>query len=372
VTLIPFDSKSIVVSYLAADAAPDTGNLSVVTDDPQYPLIRVPLRSATKDQPRISVDPLTLDFGYVPQSQTKTLSFTIKNVGGQTPLEVRAIENYPLTSTDYEITAPRTTPFYVNAGDPPVKVDVTYRPQTLAVHNQEARIASSDAITPLVKVRLNGFSVTPPTISVSPTTIHFGDVALGQMKMEPVTIGNSGGADLSVQLSFAALSSSAFGFNPTAIASIAGGGTATIYVQFLPTVLGQAQAILNVSHNVPGTQSPVQVILSGSGTPSSGEDVLALEMTFENGDDGFWASDLRDVDLHYTSPYLQDCSKQAQNPNWGTFGTPQWVGIGPRQEPERIIHTNPGPTDGTYRVELLYVEDCSDLPVQLVAQLAGG
>jgi hypothetical protein len=371
VILIPFDSKSVMVSYLATDAAPDTGSLSVVTDDPQYPLVRVPLRSVTKDQARISVDPLTLDFGYVPQGQTKTLAFTIKNVGGQTPLEVRAVENYPLTSTDFQLAVPQTAPFFLNAGDPPVKVDVTYRPQSLAVHNQEARIASSDALTPLVKVRLNGFSVTPPTITVSPTTINFGDVALGQMKMEPVTIGNSGGADLSVHLAFAALSSSAYGFNPTAIGSIAGGGNATVYVQFLPTVLGSAQAILNVNHNVPGTQSPVQVTVTGNATPSTGEDVLALEMTFENGDDGFWASDLRDIDLHYTSPYLQDCSKQAATPNWGTFGTPQWLGIGPRQEPERVIHTNPGTTDGNYRVELLYVEDCSDLPVQLVAQLAG-
>jgi hypothetical protein len=371
VTLVPFDSRVVTIAYLPTDAAADTGNASIVTDDPQFPLIRVPLRSTTKDAPRIYVDPLVLDFGYVPQGQTRTLSFNITNVGGETPLEVRAIENNPLTSANYVLSLPRQPPFFVNQGDPPVKVDVTYRPQALATHNEGVRIGSSDAQTPVVEVMLKGFSVTPPAITVSPTNISFGDVALGQVRLQPVTVTNSGGADLAVQLAFAPLSSTAFSFNPTAIGNIAGGGRATFYVQFLPTALGAAQGILNVSHNASGTPTPVPVTVSGNGIPATGDDVIALELTFENGDDSFWASDLRDVDLHYRSPFFHDCSKQNPTPSWGVFGSPQWIGIGPRQEPERVIHTNPGMTDGTYAVELLYVEDCASLPVQLVAQLAG-
>jgi hypothetical protein len=371
VTLAPFDSRLIVISYLPTDADADTGNTSVVTDDPQFPLVRVPMKSTTKDAPRIYVDPLTLDFGYVPQGQTKTLSFNLTNVGGETPLEVRAIENNPLTSTNYRVSVARAVPTFINLGDPPLQVDVTYQPQSLATHNEGVRIASSDAQTPVVEVQLKGFSVTPPQITVSPTTIAFGDVALGQVRLQPVNVTNSGGAELTVQLGFAPLSSSAFGFTPTALGNIAGGARATFYVQFLPSVLGAQQAILNVSHNASGTASPVPVSITGNAIPTTGDDVLALEMTFENGEDSVWTSDLRDVDLHYRSPYFHDCSKQNATPNWGTFGTPQWIGIGPRQEPERVIHTNPGMTDGTYVVELQYVEDCEDLPTQLIAQLAG-
>jgi hypothetical protein len=376
IVLIPSDMKTFDVLYLATDAMPDTGSLNLVTDDPTYPLINIPMKSTVKDAPRIYVDPLVLDFGYVPVGQTKTLSFNIKNAGGMTPLEIRAIENNPLTSTNFFVQPAATLPAYVNYQGAPLRVDVTYRPQNLATHNEGVAIASSDATTPRVEVAVKGFSVTPPLISVSPTVLNFGDVPIGHLQMQPVSIQNSGGADLTLQLAFQQLSSSAFSFNPTALGSIAGGGRATLYVQFLPSVLGPAQGILDIQHNAAstgdgGVANPVQITVVGTGTASTGDDVLALEMTFENGDNGFWASDLRDVDMHYRSPYFQDCSKQDPMPNWGTFGTPQWIGIGPHQIPERIIHTNPGMTDGTYAVELLYVEDCSSLPVALIAQLGG-
>src|SRR5438132_1051684 len=118
------------------DASADTGTLSIVTDDPQFPLVRVPLKSSTKDAPRIFVEPLLLDFGYVPVGQSKTLSFQMSNRGGQTPLQIRAVENNPLTSTNYTLNVPAALPTYANVGDAPIRVDVTYRPQTLATNNE--------------------------------------------------------------------------------------------------------------------------------------------------------------------------------------------------------------------------------------------
>ena len=103
ITLVPFDSKTLTVSYTATDATPDMGGLSVVSTDPQFPLVRVPMKSSVKDAPRIFVEPAILDFGYVPVGMTKRLSFNITNSGGQTPLLIRTIENDPLTSQNYVI-----------------------------------------------------------------------------------------------------------------------------------------------------------------------------------------------------------------------------------------------------------------------------
>jgi len=102
--------------------------------------------------------------------------------------------------------------------------------------------------------------------------------------------------------------------------------------------------------------------------------VLKLELTYENGDDSMIDNDFRDVDLVYENPYGDVCTKipeQSRNPNWGIFGTPKWFAFGAKEEPERIIHTNPGQKDGLYGVKVLYQEDCEDIPTQTIALLLG-
>ena len=246
VTLVPFDSKTIVVAYTASDATPDLASLNVVTTDPTFPLIQVPMKSSTKDAPRIFVEPAVLDFGYVPVGQRRTLTFNITNAGGQTPLLVRAIENLPLASPNYLIATTATAVdgglAYLNSGTPPVPmtVSITYQPTTLATHNEAIRITSTDALTPRVDVQVKGFSVTPPNVRVTPQLVNFGTVAVGTRQQIPITIENNGGADLQVQLAFAALSSTSFSYNPTGLAAIPGGQRATLYIEYLPTTLGAA------------------------------------------------------------------------------------------------------------------------------------
>jgi hypothetical protein len=377
VTLVPFDSKLVVVSYTATDAMPDMGSLSVVSNDAQFPLVRVPLKSSTKDAPKIFVDPGVLDFGYVPVGQVKTLPFNITNVGGMTPLEVRSIENLPLASPNYTLSIPPPDDggaiAFINAGDPPVRVDVTYRPPDLNTHNEAVRVVSTDPQTPRLDVQVKGFSVTPPSIRVNPTLVTFGNVPVGSRQSAPVTIENNGGAPLNLQLAYAPLSSTAFSFNPSGLPPIPGGQRATLYMDFFPAATGAVQAILNVGHNATNVMSPVAINLTGAGVPSTGDDVLALELTFENGDDNFWGSDLRDVNLHYRTMNFQDCSKQTPSATWGNLGQCQWIGIGPRQEPERIVHTNAGMREAaeSYIVELEYAEDCETLPTTLITALTG-
>ena len=175
ITLVPFDSKTLTVSYTATDATPDMGGLSVVSTDPQFPLVRVPMKSSVKDAPRIFVEPAILDFGYVPVGMTKRLSFNITNSGGQTPLLIRTIENDPLTSQNYVIDSGMARVdggvAYLNSMGAPLLVNVTYRPQTLDTHNESVRIASTDPSAPQVVVQVKGYSVTPPHINVNPTLV---------------------------------------------------------------------------------------------------------------------------------------------------------------------------------------------------------
>ena len=71
------------------------------------------------------------------------------------------------------------------------------------------------------------------------------------------------------------------------------------------------------------------------------------------------------------NPFGLVCNKQNDSPsNWGAFGNPGWLAFGPKEEPERIVLPD-STQDGTYRVLLTYMEDCSSVPSGLVAALLG-
>lgn len=387
VTLAPFDQRLLMVHYNATDAEPDTGYLSVISDDPQFSHVRVKLQSTVKDFPRIMMDKNILDFGYVEVGYSKTLSFTVTNVGGETPLQITSMNLSTSPDVHYEYDA-GTLPLYVNYNTAGKTFDVTYHPQSMGTHESELMIKNSDpTLQPdnngdrWVSVSLKGYSEQPPKITVTPLNINFGQVTLGYTAQRQGTITNTGEAALNATLSFAPLSSTDFNFSPTAIASMAAGANSYLYFEFTPTQLGPAQALVYINHNASNESSPIQVELVAEGIPTTGADVLAIEMTYENGSDSEIDDDLRNVDLHYKSAYFHDCSKEYTDPprhqrtcNWGVLGNPTWTGIGLNEEPERIIHTDApedSSGDGTYAVELYYVEDCKSLPVQLIASVAG-
>jgi hypothetical protein len=103
---------------------------------------------------------------------------------------------------------------------------------------------------------------------------------------------------------------------------------------------------------------------------ASGNDVVALELRFENDSETVLDADLRDVDLILESPDGRVCREADPSPSWGPFGSPRWSGQGAKENPERILLPD-AMQDGRYEVTLSYVEDCSTLPTALAAELLG-
>jgi hypothetical protein len=104
---------------------------------------------------------------------------------------------------------------------------------------------------------------TPATITVAPTSIGFGSLAVGGTASQSVTISNGGGSNLSVTQ----VSTTAAGVTITGIAlplTIAAGSQSTFNVVFSPKAAGALSGTVSVVSDLSTTAIPVS--LSGIGT----------------------------------------------------------------------------------------------------------
>lgn len=102
----------------------------------------------------------------------------------------------------------------------------------------------------------------PATISVAPSTISFGSVAVGSTASQSVTIANGGGANLTVTQASAA----AAGVTITGISfplTIAPGSRSTLTVVFSPKAAGALSGNVSILSDL--SSSPSTVSLSGTG-----------------------------------------------------------------------------------------------------------
>jgi hypothetical protein len=117
-----------------------------------------------------------------------------------------------------------------------------------------------------------------PTLAVTPGSLAFGSVNVGDTKSLDVQLTNLGGADsANLVISGATLSGAgATHFSHTfgSSVSLAPGESTTVTVRFAPSVSGSHAAALAITHS--GGGSPFQVPLSGSGVAASGPILSAL------------------------------------------------------------------------------------------------
>ncbi|MBI4904975.1 MAG: choice-of-anchor D domain-containing protein [Acidobacteria bacterium] len=106
-----------------------------------------------------------------------------------------------------------------------------------------------------------GGTTSGPAISVSPTTIDFGTVALGSTATRTLTITNTGTAALNSSLGVA----SPFALSPADIPLLAPGASANSTIRFTPTSAGPATQNLTIATNDPA-RPLVTVVVTGMGS----------------------------------------------------------------------------------------------------------
>lgn len=106
-----------------------------------------------------------------------------------------------------------------------------------------------------------------PAISVSPSSLSFGDQAVGTTSpARPVSVSNSGRADLLISgVTLTGTGSGSFGYGNGCPGTLAPGASCTISVTFSPSGSGAALASLVISSNA-SNGTTTSVPLSGNGT----------------------------------------------------------------------------------------------------------
>lgn len=342
--------------------------LQILSNDPTRREWYVDLKAESAGQPDLTVSPLAIDFGYVPVGQVgEQLVQAINSSDGTATLEIVSAEIEPSDSPAFTV-APMTL---LPIGLAPARLDASARaaftvryqpPEALAY---QATLIITPRVGDPVRVALSSTG-DPPHITVNPTQLDLGSIRLGEASARPVTIQNTGRADLVGRIRLAVGGSGDLSV-PQSSLRIAPGGLFELGVTYEPTRAGSIGDTILIETNDPA-QPSTSVAVQGTAVAAA-EQVISVEMTFDASSDSPLDKDIRDVDLIMESPIGLVVRKASPQGAWGAYGAARWS-AGPRDNPERVVL---GRTmqDGEYIVSLSYVEDCSTLPTALTAALLG-
>jgi subtilisin family serine protease/uncharacterized membrane protein len=178
----------------SADSLPTgsyDGNILLFSDDPDQPLLTVPVALTIQSAPGIAVSADVVEFGDVFRGGTTTRMLTVRNAGTEL-LEVQSAT----ISGPFSISG--SFPVSLEPGER-LELPVTARGLSLGPIAGQLTIQSSDPTDPQLAVALSGTTVAAPVINaVTPrldTVLRSGDTA-----MLPITVSNSGGNPLEIEV----------------------------------------------------------------------------------------------------------------------------------------------------------------------------
>ncbi|MBX5480473.1 MAG: choice-of-anchor D domain-containing protein [Myxococcaceae bacterium] len=373
IEIFPGRHKDLVLTFKANGVGKYSDQLRILSDDREFPELKVPIHANFLGVPQLRVAPNPIDFGYVAQGRALKKAVSISNQGtGVAPLTVSSVLLAPADSQDFELTGSLDAPVDLAPASTDetaiLNFELTYHPRSNGLHSAELIVVTSKGD---VHVPISGNSETPPKLTFNPTSINLGQVPLGHTNYQALTLVNEGGAPLHVSYSWG-------GPNPTTdlyalpsvLPEIQPGAYQEVQVAVTATAVGPYNGLLILSSDDPATPA-VTIPVTAEGVPGPGPEVVKVEMTYENGADSAFDNDLRNVDLTLEHPYGYVCNKQNPSPtNWGNYGNPTWIAFAPKEEPERVVLAD-AVQDGTYRVMLSYAEDCASIPTELMAGILG-
>ncbi len=202
--------------------------------------------------PEITVSPTSVAIGNVPVGDNNTGSFTITNEGNP-DLVVSNI------SSDNSVFTVNPSSATIAPGDSQV-VTVTFSPITSGSQGATITVTSNDNNEGTVNVSASGMG-TAPEITVAPTTIAIGSVAVGSSNSGSFTMRNDGDDDLVV--SNISSNNGVFTVNPSS-ATITPSDSQVVTVTFSPTSTGSDSATITVTSN-DSDEGTVNVNTSGTG-----------------------------------------------------------------------------------------------------------
>jgi hypothetical protein len=215
--------------------------------------------SAGTDQVlQLVVTPSTIAFGNVTAGASGTQNLTLTSVGNGSV----TVSQTSATGGGFSVTGP-TLPLSLTAGAS-ANFTAHFSPSGSGTATGSISVVSNASNSPLI-VPLSGVGVTQ-TLSISPTSLAFGNITVGNSSTLPVVAENTGSAR--VTISQAITSGTGFSVSSPALpVTLAAGQNASFSVSFNPTVGGSVTGDLTIASNA--TNSPNVEALSATGVNES-------------------------------------------------------------------------------------------------------
>jgi MYXO-CTERM domain-containing protein len=266
-------SKPLTVTFNPTVEGQADAVLTLTTNDVAKQTVNVSL-SGYGGRPLITVSPTALDFQGVRKGTTKPLTVTIKNVG-RAPLNIPSTPFVTPAAGAFSYVGPAS--LTINPGAQ-FDIQVSFAPIATSNYSGTLTIPSNAPSSPTT-LGLTGFGA-DPQLSVSPSSIFFGDVRVGDASAPQnvtITVTNASGPTDVLLESLPVVGAFVATPNPAAPlpAIIHSGSSYTFTVKFKPTqpsVNGAATGSVTVTTAL--LDKPT-VTLSGNGTVSKVETSVA-------------------------------------------------------------------------------------------------
>jgi hypothetical protein len=254
-TITPGQSANFSVKFTPTTGGSASGNLSIISNA-SNPTMAVPLSGTGVTPGSLTATASSLTFGTVQVGNSQTLSETLTNSGGSSLTVTQA----NVTGTGFGVTG-LTLPLTLTPGQS-FNFGAVFTPTSGG--NASGNIAVvSNASNPNVAISMSGSGAVAGQLTISPATLSFGSVVVGQSKSMTTTL-NATGSSVVVSSASAGTSEFAVG-GPSLPLTIPPGQSASFTVTFTPQASGAASAGASFVSNA--TNSTMQVSLTGSGTP---------------------------------------------------------------------------------------------------------
>ena len=264
VTLNPAQAVTLQVQYKPTATGASSGQITISSDSANGGTAVIALggTGTAATSPQLTVSAASLSFGSVAVNSSTTQSLTLTSTG-TSPVTVNSAS---IAGTGFTIVA-ATFPMTLNPTQS-VTLQVQFLPTVSGAASGQITISSDSASGGTALVALSGTGAAAnPQLTVSTATLSFGSVSVSTATTLSLTLTSTGTSPVTVNSAsitgtgFAILGGSfPITLNPAQ--------TATLQIQFLPTVAGAASGQITISSNSTSGGSAL-VSLSGTGTATA-------------------------------------------------------------------------------------------------------
>ena len=253
-TLAAGQSASFTVTFTPQSGGAATGSLAIASNATN-PTLNIPLSANVAIAGVLSTSDSSLTFGSVAIGGSSTQSETLTNSGGTAV----TISQAKVSGTGFSATG-LTLPLTLNPGQS-FTFGTVFAPTTGGSATGSV-VVTSDASNSTLTITLAGTATVSGQLAVSPATLSFGSVMVGQSKSLTASLTASGS---SITVSNASMSTSEFTVSGISLPlTLKAGQSASFTVNFAPQSSGTASASGSFISNA--SNSSLVQALSGTGT----------------------------------------------------------------------------------------------------------